>query len=278
MNITFIGGGNMAQAIIGGLLAKKIAPATLRVVDVDAAARDRVGKKYPGVRGYGAARDALRDGDVIVLAVKPQQMRDAVSSLGIAPNSHLIISIAAGITLTFLSRRLGAYKRLIRAMPNTPALIGEGVTAYYAMPGHVGENDLQEAETILRAIGKAVVVRVRDEQEGNRLLDAVTAISGSGPAYVFMFMEALEQAAAELNLPQKVAHQLVLQTFIGAARLAEQSPDSLSLLRERVTSKGGTTEAALNSMAKDRVKDAIIRAVKAANERGRELGEELDKN
>ena len=272
MNITFIGGGNMAQAITGGLLAKKFAPATLRIVDVDAAARDRVAKKYPGVRSFAAARDALRDGDVIVLAVKPQQMREAVSKLGVSDNSHLIVSIAAGVTLASLSRRLGGYKRLVRAMPNTPALVGAGMTGLHAMSAQVTQDDRRCAETIMGAVGRLVWI----EHEG--LMDAVTAVSGSGPAYVFLFMEALEEAARELKLPAEAARALALQTFVGAASLAAGGTEPVATLRERVTSKGGTTEAALKSMAKDKVKEAIIRAVKAANERGRELGEELDKD
>lgn len=269
MNITFIGGGNMASAIIGGLLAKKFAVEALRVVDIDPQARNRIESKYPGVRCYDAYKSIPED--VIVLAVKPQQIREAVSHLGIAPNANLIISIAAGITLVNLSQRLGGYTRLIRAMPNTPALIGEGITGLYAM-AHVNEADKSQAATILGAVGATVWISDADK------MDAVTAVSGSGPAYVFLFMEAIEQAATELNLPKDVARKLALQTFVGAARLAAESSDPLPVLRERVTSKGGTTEAALASMTKDQVKEAIIKAVKAANERSRKLGEELGKD
>ena len=270
MNITFIGGGNMASAIIGGLLAKRFAAEALRVVDVDAQARSRVEHKYPGVRCYGEARKAIRDGDVIVLAVKPQQMREAVSRLGVTGNNaSLIISIAAGITLASLGRWLGGYSRLVRAMPNTPALIGEGVTGLYAVPSHISDADRLHAEAILGAVGATVWISDADK------MDAVTAVSGSGPAYVFYFMEALEQAAQELGLAQETARKLALHTFTGAAKLAGSSADPVAVLRERVTSKGGTTEAALRSMAGDRVKEAIIRAIKAAHERGRELGAEL---
>ena len=273
MNITFIGGGNMAQAIIGGLLrAKKAAPASLRVVEIDPDAHKRFSREFPDVRCYEKAHGAIGDGDIVLLAVKPQQMEAAVKSLGIETNAHLIISIAAGITLTALGRWLSGQTRSIRAMPNTPALIGEGITALYRIPHHVSDTDMKNAETIMSAIGKTV--RVRDEDEMN----AVTAISGSGPAYVFLFMEAIEQAAAELRLPKDIARELVLQTFIGATKLAAESPDPLAILRERVTSKGGTTEAALNRMTADRVREAIIRAVKAAHERSRELGDELGKD
>jgi pyrroline-5-carboxylate reductase len=160
-------------------------------------------------------------------------------------------------------------------MPNTPALVGEGVTALYpnGYPRHVSENELQMAERILGAVGQTV--RVLDEKDGDDRLDAVTAVSGSGPAYVFFFMEAVEQAARELHLPADVSRKLVLQTFVGAAQLAVQSPEPLSVLRARVTSKGGTTAAALASMEADGLKEMIIRAVKAAHDRSRELGIEL---
>ena len=276
-NITFIGGGNMASAIIGGLLrAKKTTPESIHVVDVFADARKNIESKYPGVRCYATAGEAIRSGDVIVLAVKPQQMRVAVLALGIETNANLIVSIAAGITVAALGRWRSGYTRLVRAMPNTPALIGEGVTALYSIPGHISAKDRNDAEAIMGAVGQTVWVG--DAQESEDLMNAVTAVSGSGPAYVFLFMEAIEQAAVELKLSPEIARKLVMQTFLGAARLAAESNDPVAVLRERVTSKGGTTEAALKSMAKDQVKTAIIRAVRAANERGRELGEELGKD
>ena len=272
MNITFIGGGNMAGAIIGGLLARTFTPASLRVVDIDAQARGRIEQKYPGVLCYDDARKALRENDVIVLAVKPQHMRAVVARLGIGANTHLVISIAAGITLASLARWLGGYSRLVRAMPNTPALIGAGITGLYAEPAHISASDKSHTEAILGAVGATVWISAADK------MDAVTAVSGSGPAYVFYFMEALEQAAQDLGLPPQTARNLALRTFAGATKLAESSSDPLSVLRERVTSKGGTTEAALKSMAADHVKAAIIRAIKAADERGRELGAELGKD
>jgi pyrroline-5-carboxylate reductase len=163
-------------------------------------------------------------------------------------------------------------------MPNTPALIGRGITALYpyGYPQHVTENELQTAERILGAVGQTV--RILDESRGDQLLDAVTAVSGSGPAYVFFFMQAVEEAARELDLPAEIAHKLVLETFIGAAHLAAQSSEPLAVLRERVTSKGGTTAAALTSMQNAAVNDAIKRAVRAADERSRVLGEELGKD
>jgi pyrroline-5-carboxylate reductase len=274
-NITFIGGGNMASAIIGGLLANKTAPGSLRVVEVVADARKRIESTYPGVRCYATSAEAIRDGDVIVLAVKPQQMRVALSQSGISANAHLVVSIAAGITLTTLGQWCGGYTRFVRAMPNTPALVGEGVTALFARSGSIDEADRRQAESILAAVGPTVWVD--GANDGEDLMNAVTAISGSGPAYVFLFMEAMEQAAIELKLSSQIARKLVMQTFIGAARLAMTGDEPVAVLRERVTSKGGTTAAALDSMARDQVKAAIVRAINAANERGRELGREMDK-
>ncbi len=173
--------------------------------------------------------------------------------------------------LANLSKWLKGHTRLVRAMPNTPAMIGEGVTGLYPFSKAVNREDREQTETILGAVG--ATVWLTDESQ----MDAVTAISGSGPAYVFYFIEAVEDAARELGLPVQIAHQLVLNTFTGAAKLASSSPDPVAVLRERVTSKGGTTERALASMAKDEVKEAVIRAIHAANERGKELGEELGK-
>jgi len=270
MKISFIGGGNMADALIGGLLRRGFAAADLRVVEILPEARHRLKDKY-GVACFDHAHGAIRDDDIVLLAVKPQQMREALKSLGVAPDSHLVISIAAGMRLTTLSQWSGS-TRLVRAMPNTPALIGEAVTGLYPMSDAVTAQDRKDAETILGAVGKTVWI------EHESQMDAVTAVSGSGPAYVFYFIEAVEEAARELGLPAAVAHRLALETFTGAARLAASSADPVSALRERVTSKGGTTERALASMAKDRVKDAIVRAIRAANERGRELGDELGRD
>ena len=271
MKITFIGGGNMADALIGGLLRKGFASSELRAVEINPEARARLQQKY----GVACADQIppVRDDEVILFAVKPQQMREAARNSGLVANANLVLSIAAGITLTSLSRWLGAHRRLIRAMPNTPALIGEGVTGLYALDGAaVTADDRARAERILSAVGSTVWIE-KEEQ-----MDAVTAVSGSGPAYVFYFIEALEAAAKQLGLPVETARKLALEAFIGAARLAAASAEPIAVLRQRVTSKGGTTEAALSSMAADRIKDAIIRAVIAANARGRELGEQLDKD
>jgi pyrroline-5-carboxylate reductase len=276
MNITFIGGGNMAAALIGGLLAKGTCrKEDLRVVEISPEARAKLAAKF-GVKCFQGPHDTLdRPDDIVVLAVKPQDARTAAQNLARSPDSNLVISIAAGIRLVSLSLWLGRHTRLVRAMPNTPALIGEGITGLYPFfPVRTArdEQDRKDAEKILGAVSKTVWL----QHEGQ--IDAVTAVSGSGPAYVFYFIEAVEQAAKELGLPADVGHELALYTFTGAAKLAASSPDPIGTLRERVTSKGGTTEAALGSMAKDHVKEAIIRAIKAANERGRELGEELGRD
>ncbi|HUL41807.1 MAG TPA: pyrroline-5-carboxylate reductase [Burkholderiales bacterium] len=270
MNVTFIGGGNMATALIGGLLDKGFCRnEELRAVEISGEACTKLKQKY-GIKCFAQARKAWaeRDGDIIVFAVKPQQMREAARKSGLAANANLVVSVAAGITLTSLSRWLGGHRHLIRAMPNTPALIGEGITGLYALP-EVTENERKKAEAILSAVGPTVWIR--DQVQ----MDAVTAISGSGPAYVFYFIEAIEEAAKQLGLPLETAHKLALQTFLGAAKLAATSSDALAVLRERVTSKGGTTERALASMEADKVKEAIVRAILAAAERSRELGDEL---
>ncbi len=270
MKITFIGGGNMADALIGGLLRKGVSAPDIRVVEINAEARRKLEAKY-GVTCFDKPKEAVRPNDVVVFAVKPQHLREAAAKSGLAGNDNLIISIAAGVRLANLSKWLKGHTRLVRAMPNTPALIGEGITGLYAFSRDVTREQKEQAETVLGAVG--ATVWITDESQ----MDAVTAISGSGPAYVFYFIEAVEEAAKELGLPVAIAHRLVLDTFTGAARLAASSPDPVAVLREKVTSKGGTTERALASMAKDEVKDAIIRAIRAANDRGKELGEELGK-
>lgn len=271
MNITFIGGGNMADALVGGLLAKGFDAAGLRVVDIDAAARERMQAKYPNIRTCAAPREALAAGDVVLFAVKPQQMREAARAAALARDRHLVISIAAGIRIASLSRWLGDYGRIVRAMPNTPALVGAGITGLCAAAGASAE-DLATAETILGAVGRTV--RIGEE----RLMDAVTAVSGSGPAYVFWLIEQLAAAGEALGLAPQAAQTLALETVLGAARLAAQSGEAPARLRARVTSRGGTTEAALAVFAEERLAERFLRAVRAAEHRGDELGRELDRD
>ena len=271
MTITFIGGGNMADALIGGLLRKKISPAKLRVVEIDPEARSRLEKKYQIKCFDDTAKAKIKiDEDVVVFAVKPQHMEEAARSSGLRANANLVISIAAGIRLNSLSRWLNGHKHLVRAMPNTPAVIGAGITGLYSF-AEVTEKEKSQADKILQAVGSTVWIKEEAQ------LDAVTAISGSGPAYVFYFMEAIERAAQELRLPPEIAIKLVLETFNGATQLATYTSDPIAKLRERVTSKGGTTECAITRLESLHVTEAIVEAVKAANNRARELGEQFDR-
>jgi pyrroline-5-carboxylate reductase len=265
--ITFIGGGNMAQAIAGGLRKRGVLDTPLSAVEPLAEARQRLERQF-GVQAVGSAAEAAPLGELVVMAVKPQQMREAATAVKPHLNGQLVLSIAAGIRLADLSRWLGGYGILARCMPNTPALIGEGVTVLYCMPAV--EQGLQDfAAQVLEAVGK--VIRVDEES----LLDPVTALSGSGPAYVFLYIEAMQRAGTDLGLSPEQARTLALQTFLGAARLAAESKEEVSVLRERVTSKGGTTERALACMRQDGVMESIVRAIHAANERAKELGEQL---
>ena len=270
MKITFIGGGNMASAIIGGLIRKRWPRKAIRVVEVAPPARKRLEHELK-VKTHVALDAATAKSDCLVLAVKPQQMREVARSLKPLLASQLVVTIAAGIRVADLSRWLGGYRRIVRVMPNTPALVHAGISGLYASAA-VGAADRAAAGRILGAVGR-VLWFTREED-----LDAVTAISGSGPAYVFYFIEALERAARELGLTAEASHELAIATFAGAVKLAAQTDEPPKVLRGRVTSKGGTTERALNSMESDRVNDAIARAVKAAAERSRELGDELGKD
>lgn len=269
MKITFLGGGNMAGALIGGLLRQDFDPRSISVIEVDSGARDRLAAQHR-VHAVGAPGAAELDSDTLVLAVKPQDMRAAIAPLKGRLASQLVISIAAGLRLADLSRWLGGYRRLVRCMPNTPALIGAGVTGLYGLP-EVSAAEKQRAARVLGAVGEVVWV----DQEA--LLDPVTAISGSGPAYVFWFIEQLAEAGARLGLPRDVAGRLALQTVLGASKLAAQSAEAPGTLRERVTSKGGTTEAALSVFAEEQLGERLMRALAAASRRGAELGEELGK-
>jgi pyrroline-5-carboxylate reductase len=266
VNITFIGGGNMAAALIGGLIGKGHAVGAINVVEVQAEARTRLAAQHGVACADGVPAAAL--GSVVVLAVKPQQMRAAAESLRPLLESQLVISIAAGIRLADLSRWLGGYTTLVRCMPNTPALIGAGITGLYAS-ARIGAGERAMAELILGTAGATLWVAEES------MLDPVTAISGSGPAYVFYFIEALQKSAQEMGFSAVDARKLAVETFVGTARLAAQSPEDVTVLRQRVTSKGGTTERALASMEADRVKDLIVRALHAANQRAHELGEQL---
>lgn len=269
MTIVFIGGGNMASAIIGGLTARGARADAIRVVEPFDEQRARLAGRFPGLALHAQTGPAAVDGvDLAVLAVKPQQMRDAARQL--APHVGpvpLVLTIAAGVRCADLSRWLGGYLRIVRAMPNTPALIGAGISGLYATPEARG--DAAHAARILEACGEIVWC----EREAD--LDAVTGVSGSGPAYVFYFLEALERAAQELGFAPADARRLAYATFDGAVRLAKQSSETPATLRANVTSKGGTTARALDVLNAAQVDAHFIAAVKAAAARAAELGDEF---
>ncbi len=268
--LAFIGGGNMAVALIGGLVKRGLSPTHILVSDPSEEQRERLRREH-GVGTTDANGEAARGADVIVLAVKPQQMRAAVLALELATTAldatPLFISVAAGIPHAALARWLPADAPIVRAMPNRPALYGHGATGLFA-PGSVTHAERSLAESILAAVGTVVWV----EQETQ--MDTVTALSGSGPAYFFAFMEALQAAAQARGLPEEIARRLTLSTALGAARMALDSPESLATLREQVTSKGGTTAAALTVLDAANLRGIVAQAVAAADSRSAELAAE----
>ncbi len=269
MKLSFVGGGNMAQALMIGLKGQKFAMQNITVIELDANKREMLSQHL----GINATDDLahIQICDVIVLAIKPQQLSALAKTMAPMLSNQLVISIAAGIRLADLSRWLGSYKIIIRAMPNTPAQIQAGVTGLYAMPS-VTSAQITLADKVLSAAGTTLWL---DSEEK---LDAVTAISGSGPAYVFYLIEALEAAAIELGLNEAQAKQLSIATFKGASLLADASTTAIETLREQVTSKGGTTEQGLLSLQNSQVKQAITLAAKKACERAKTLGDELGKD
>ncbi len=270
MRIAFLGGGNMASALIGGLVAKGADARSISVIEVSPSARERLAARYP-VRITTAPDAAMQGADTLVLAVKPQDMRSSLASLASSVRGKLVISIAAGVTLDALSRWLEGHRRVVRCMPNTPALIGAGITGLYAPP-EVNAEDRKKAEAILGAVGE--VVWVAEE----RLLDPVTAVSASGPAYVFWFIEQLAASAEQLGIPRESALKLALKTVLGSAQLAATSDKPPAELRKQVTSKGGTTEAALKVFDEEKLAERFARAIAAASRRGEELGKEQGKD
>ena len=266
MKLGFVGGGNMAQALMIGLKGQKFAMQNITVIELNANKRATLSQHL----GINATDDLahIQICDVIVLAIKPQQLSTLAKTMAPMLNNQLVISIAAGIRLADLSRWLGNYNTIVRAMPNTPAQIQAGVTGLYALPS-VSSAQIRLADKVLSAAGTTLWL---DSEEK---LDAVTAISGSGPAYVFYLIEALEAAAIDLGLNEVQAKQLSIATFKGASLLADASTTAIETLREQVTSKGGTTEQGLLSLQNSQVKQAIILAAKKACERAKTLGVEL---
>ena len=264
--IAFIGGGNMASAIIGGLIKSGRAADSILVVDPGEAQRATLRASF-GVRTLAAADASLAAATLVVWAVKPQLFRAAAEPCAAHVGAALHLSVMAGIRSDAIARATGA-ARIVRSMPNTPALIGQGIAGLYAREA-VTAADRAAVEAVLAPTGQTLWV----EHEAD--LDAVTALSGSGPAYVFYFIEAMTQAALDMGLSTAQGGQLALATFAGATALAQGSSDPPEVLRERVTSKGGTTHAALLALDASGVKAAIIAAVRAAQRRARELGDEF---
>ena len=267
MKIAFLGGGNMASALIGGLIAKGHDASRISVVEMSPAAREKLGARYP-VRVTTAPDDAMKGADTLVLAVKPQDMATTVRVLapGLARRRPLVLSIAAGIRVADIQGWCGPGIAVVRAMPNRPALNNAGASALYAPAGLTPEQR-KLAEDALAAVGTAVWVNEEDA------LDVVTALSGSGPAYFFLLAELMTDAAVHLGLARESAQELAIQTLFGSGRMARDSDGDLARLRAEVTSKGGTTEAALRVFDSSNLRGIVAAALQAATDRGRELAQ-----
>ena len=261
--VVFVGAGNMAEAIVSGMVAADFCAAEkIILTDVRPDRLSDLEKEY----GVSTSMDngVVRNAEIVVLSVKPQVMGDVLKKIApVLQKETLVVSIAAGISCSRIEAALEGERRVVRVMPNTPALIGQGAAAI-AAGTHADEADLEVAEAILQCVG--VTVRVKESE-----LDAVTALSGSGPAYVFYLLEAMLAAAEDFGLEKETARLLALQTVEGAARLMKDTGESAAALRERVTSKGGTTEAAIHMLNDENVKGGILKALKAAHDRSVEL-------
>jgi pyrroline-5-carboxylate reductase len=267
-HIAFIGGGNMASAIIGGLIRQGMAATQFTVVEPFAETAAKLQRDF-GIHALSAAGPALAQADLVVWAVKPQVFVEAAAPVSPHTGAALHLSVAAGIRTDSIRRWLGN-ERVVRSMPNTPALVGQGITGLFPCPATTTQ-DRELVERVIRTTGQAVWVEVEAH------LDAVTALSGSGPAYVFYFLEAMVQAGTGMGLNADQARQLAMATFSGASALAAASDEPLAVLRERVTSKGGTTHAAITAMELAQIKPAFVKAMQAAEQRARELGDEFGK-
>ena len=265
-NIAFIGGGNMASAIIGGLIKRGAPASSIQVVEPFEEQRSKLTEKF-GVTVREAPSPHLASAALVVWAVKPQTFKDAALDTRFHTKTALHLSVAAGITSSSIAHWLGT-EHVVRAMPNTPALVGKGMTALFARPA-VSAAGRAMVDRVIQTTGDHVWLN--DEAQ----LDAVTALSGSGPAYVFYFIEAMIEAGVAMGLTREQAKQLAVGTFVGASALAKASDEPIEILRSRVTSKGGTTHAAITSMEQDNVKSQFIRAMMAARHRAKEMGEEF---
>ncbi len=267
--VAFVGGGNMARSLIGGLIARGSEPGRLSVSEPQAALREALAREF-GIRAAQDNLDAIRGADLVLLAVKPQAMRGVCEELAGHVDGAIVISIAAGITCAQLQRWLRHAACIVRCMPNTPALLGTGATGLYT-DAAATPAQRAAAEAVLGAVG--LCVWIEDEAR----MDAVTALSGSGPAYVFLLAEAMQDAAVALGLPAEAARALTRQTLLGAARMLNEGEEDAPSLRQRVTSPGGTTQAALESFAADGFRDSVARALAAAERRGVELSRQLER-
>ena len=270
--LAFIGGGNMASAIIGGLIKSGTPAAQILVVEPWAPQRDKLRADF-GIEALAAADASLAQAGAVIWAVKPQSFADAAAPCAAFVGGALHLSVMAGIRSDAIARAIAGgqgrgSERIVRAMPNTPALIGMGIAGLFARTA-VNDADRALVERLLAPTGEVVWVA----QEAD--LDAVTALSGSGPAYVFYFVEAMVAAAEQMGLSAEAGKKLALATFAGATELARRSDETPAVLRERVTSKGGTTYAALTAMREAGVEPAIVAALRAAQQRARELGDEF---
>ena len=270
--IAFIGGGNMARSLIGGLIADGVSPQRLRVADVNTDALGWLSAHY-GVTTHAENAAAVKGAQVVLLAVKPQAAQAAALELGatLAQHRPLIISIVAGLRSADLARWVGYDAAIVRTMPNTPALVQAGATALHAN-ATVSAVQREQAESILRAVGLTLWLDQEDQ------MDAVTALSGSGPAYFFLVMELLQRAGTQLGLPPETARLLTLQTAFGAAKMALESPEDAATLRQRVTSPGGTTEQALKVFEERGLEQIFSEALAAASRRAQELADQLGRS
>lgn len=264
LRLAFIGGGNMAGAIFGGLLWGGWPAASITVVEPLDEQRQRIAAARPGVNLLVRADPSLRDAQIVVWAVKPQSFAEAAVACAPHVNNALQLSVMAGVRSDAIAQASGS-PRVVRAMPNTPALIGKGISGLFARDAATAD-DRAAVERVLAPTGNLLWFGAEAD------LDAVTALSGSGPAYVFYLLEAMVEAGTQMGLPAEAARRLAQETIAGAAQLAMQSRESPATLRERVTSKGGTTHAAITSLDASGVKDAVVRALHAARTRAEELG------
>jgi pyrroline-5-carboxylate reductase len=270
--IAFIGAGNMASALIGGLIADGTTKDSIIASDPNNEQRSQLHDRY-GICTVDNNADAISDASVVVLAVKPQLLQQVCNELRahLIGKSCLIVSIAAGIRCNTLSKWLNSELPIVRCMPNTPAMLQVGATGLFAT-SNVSSEQRDQAERILRAVG--ITLWVDSESD----IDSVTAVSGSGPAYYFLVMEAMQAAAEKLGLPEDTAKLLTLQTALGAARMALESQDDPATLRQKVTSPGGTTEQAILSFEENGLRDLFEKAMRAARDRSISLSEQLDKD